>query len=361
MNPSRANIRCGLDITIEALADRLLATPRGILVAPDELAGWFGSFNQYKAGGADVAHWLSLHGARALKVDRKTGDKTTIYVPHAAVSVTGTIQPNTLRRVLTPAFFENGLTARILLVMPATTPKRWTDHAIDDATDRAIADLFARLFELRSSPGTDGDEEPVMIDLTPDALERWIAFVNHHGQTMDGMAGSERAAYSKLEGYAARFTLLFHCIRQATGEKSSDYVDDDDVDRAIQLVRWFESETLRVYAELSRGDDERETDALLRYIDGKGGTITERELQRGKRLYTGPGAATAALQALEDDGLGEFYYPPQRDTGGQPHRAFRLLIPNPADSTPVGAIETAGTVSVGASAGYQNEFVGGVR
>jgi len=347
-----------LDITIEALADRLLATPRGTLVAPDELAGWFGSFNQYKAGGADVAHWLSLFGARPLKVDRKTGDKTTIYVPNAAVSVTGTIQPDTLRRVLTPEFFDNGLTARILLAMPATTPKRWSESEIDGATDQAVTALFTALFELRPCAGTEGDNEPVMVDLNGDALARWVDFVNDHGQTMDGMSGSERAAYSKLEGYAARFALLFHCVRQATGENGNDYVDREDIERGIQLVRWFGNETLRVYGELSRDESDRANSELVKVVQKNGGTIGERELSRGPRRYRKPGAASDALEELVQAGLGEWFYPPQKDTGGEPVRSFRLFDFQPGDTgdgdgTPAGGVENDGCVTVAMSPGVR--------
>jgi len=153
-----------VDITIEATADRLLATPRGVLMGPEELSAWFGSFNQYKSGGADVAHWLALHGARALKVDRKTGDRPTIYIPHAAVSISGTIQPGTLRRALLPEFFDNGLAARLLVTMPETRAKKWTDAEISDETMRAVDDLFDALYALRPDDGIDGPE-PKMIGL----------------------------------------------------------------------------------------------------------------------------------------------------------------------------------------------------
>jgi hypothetical protein len=85
------------------------------------------------------------------------------------VSVTGTIQLDTPRRVLTPEFFDNGLTARILLAMPVTAPKRWTEHEIDPSTDQAVADLFARLFELRPCEGTEVEDEPLMVDLLSEA------------------------------------------------------------------------------------------------------------------------------------------------------------------------------------------------
>jgi hypothetical protein len=44
-----------------------------VLLARDELSGWFGSFDRYaKAGktGADSAHWLSMHNGESVTVDR---------------------------------------------------------------------------------------------------------------------------------------------------------------------------------------------------------------------------------------------------------------------------------------------------
>ena len=64
------------DVTVEGLAVLLADTWRGLLLIRDELAGWVGSFDQYKSGhGSDTAHWLTIHGARDLLVDRKNGDQ----------------------------------------------------------------------------------------------------------------------------------------------------------------------------------------------------------------------------------------------------------------------------------------------
>jgi hypothetical protein len=89
------------DITIEKLAEILEDNPAGTLVARDELAGWFHSFTRYKgkAGGTDLPNWLEMYRAGTIVVDRKTGERRTLIVPHAAVSVTGSIQPGVL-----PAF-----------------------------------------------------------------------------------------------------------------------------------------------------------------------------------------------------------------------------------------------------------------
>jgi len=128
--PAMQRFYCS-DTTIEALAERLLEAPRGLLVARDELSGWLGSFGQYKQGrGRDESNWLSMFDAGALMVDRKTADKPTLYVPRAAVGITGGIQPGILRRMFTAEHYESGLAARFLLTMPPRLPKRWTDREV---------------------------------------------------------------------------------------------------------------------------------------------------------------------------------------------------------------------------------------
>ena len=98
------------DVTIEKLAGLLDDNPRGLLTYRDELSGWVNSFTRYSGtGGSDESIWLSMHPAGPLAYDRKSGDKTTVYVPNAAVSVTGGIQPGTAARIMTTAYFESGL------------------------------------------------------------------------------------------------------------------------------------------------------------------------------------------------------------------------------------------------------------
>ncbi|NLX12761.1 MAG: DUF3987 domain-containing protein [Phycisphaerales bacterium] len=90
------------DVTVEGLVPILLDNPRGLLLGRDELSGWIGSFDRYvgNKGGADAAHWLSMHNAESIIVDRKTGTPRTIFVPSASVCVCGTIQPRILERVI---------------------------------------------------------------------------------------------------------------------------------------------------------------------------------------------------------------------------------------------------------------------
>src|SRR5262249_32607213 len=139
------------DTTVEALVPILLANARGLLLIRDELAGWFGSFDRYAGKGkasADSANWLSMFNAESITVDRKTGVPRTIYVPQAAVCVSGGIQPAILQRVLGLDHRESGLAARLLLTCPPRKAKRWTEADIDSSAEAELVGLFDRLYEL---------------------------------------------------------------------------------------------------------------------------------------------------------------------------------------------------------------------
>src|SRR6185503_14154793 len=136
------------------------------LMARDELAGWIGSFDRYSGGkgGADSAHWLSMHNGESIVVDRKTGIPRTIYVPQASVSVCGGIQPAILHRALGVEHRESGLAARLLLTCPPRKAKRWTEADVDAEVEAKIARLIDRLYELQPADDAEGGLRAVVVD-----------------------------------------------------------------------------------------------------------------------------------------------------------------------------------------------------
>lgn len=337
------------DTTVEALAPILLANPRGLLLARDELAGWLGSFDRYAggSGGADAAHWLSMHNGEILIVDRKTGPTKTICVPHAYVSVCGGIQPAILDRALGVEHRESGLLARFLLTCPPRRPKHWTDADIDPAAEAELARLLARLYGLQPDTGDDGQPCPVYVGMTTDAKQLWVAFYNAHGAEQVDLTGELAAAWSKLEGYAARLALIVHYARWAADDPSlqhPDRIDADSMRRAVVLAEWFKAETRRFYGVLGESDEQRERRQLVEWIRRKGGAVTGRELQRGPRQYRNGNAAEAALQELVKAGLGTWQDSPTTTDGGRPTRVFRLGDSGDGDETPFNARKT-GVVS----------------
>ena len=101
------------DATIEAIPPILAENARGLLLARNELNGWIRGFGQYKKGkNSDAQGWMEMHEGRPMHIDRKGAHQ---YVPRAAVSISGSVQPTTFGKAIGDEHAENGLLARILV------------------------------------------------------------------------------------------------------------------------------------------------------------------------------------------------------------------------------------------------------
>src|SRR6185437_10366538 len=138
-----------------------------------------------------------------------------VYVAHAAVSITGGIQPSILARALGQEHFENGLAARILFAYPPRRRKQWTDADVDRDTERRIEGVFARLYALESDVDDEGEPRPKLLRFTPGGKRPWIREYNALADEAADLTGDLAGAASKLEGCVPRLALIVHCLRQA--------------------------------------------------------------------------------------------------------------------------------------------------
>ncbi|MCC7014864.1 MAG: DUF3987 domain-containing protein [Planctomycetes bacterium] len=342
--PVRRRYTCD-DVTIEGLLPVLQAQPRGLLMHADELASWLRSFDRYRKGpGSDVPRWLSIHGCREVTIDRKTGDRF-IYVPRPAVCVLGGVQPGTLRRLLTPDYFENGLAARLLVTMPPLRKRTWSDQGFPDAVRDDLQGIVERLLKLELSIDDDGLPVPKMLGLAPDAKELWIAFYNQHAEEQIQLDDSLAAAWSKLEAYAARIALVLHCLRDACGERvESAVVDTETMDAAISITRWCANEARRVYAALKESDEEGATRSTLERIRACGGSTTVRDWQRARSIKTAA-ETRKQLNQLVLSGDARWVREPVGSDGGHQSEICQLIDKTSSDTCPPGGVQQ-GQVSV---------------
>lgn len=317
------------DTTVEALCAILADNPRGLLFERDELAGWMQGFDRYAArGGQDETSWLSMHQASRVTVDRKTNERFT-SVPRAAVSVCGTIQPGTLARCLTPERFQSGFVARVLFVMPVSPQKCWTDDVVPPSVQHEMQVLIDRLLDLPMVERADNDGnvtlEPLHLPMDADARELWIEFYNSHAAEQRRLRDPRlAAAWSKLEAYAARFALIFTLLENPDAA----VVGALSMHNAIRFTRWFCRETVRVYAMLDGKPDERADDAaILKWLAGRGGAATVREVRGAFWCYRASGAAEQAVERLIAAGHVVWDIPDSGPSGGRPKNRFRLAKP----------------------------------
>jgi hypothetical protein len=314
------------DSTVEALAPILAENPRGVLLARDELGGWLLSFNSYKQKGGDLQSWLELHRGGSLLVDRKSG-RQVIHVSRASVSVTGTIQPGVLQRLLTPEFFSSGLAARLLFVMPPCRDKRWSERTISSGTRDMYAALLRRLLYLQFAADSDTEPRPVVVPLSDEAHALWVRWYDAFAKIQAESSGYLASSLSKLEACAARLSLVFHVVRAVWERRpETDPIDVQDVERATRLVDWLAREQARVYAMLQvDADGERTEQRVVGFIRRSGGRATVRDIAHGMREFRGrTDEAEKTLIGMVKAGWGRWVDIPSTDKGGRPTRVFEL-------------------------------------
>lgn len=322
------------DVTVEALAMVLSDNPRGVLLARDELSGWFGSFDRYAhKGGADEPFFLKAYSGRSHSVNRRTGDIRSIHIERAAVWLTGVIPPRVLQRALGSVHRESGLLARLLLVSPPHRARVWSERTVAAKTKATWCRLLDELYELAHETTLDDTPLPRIVDLGPEAKMRYSTFYDAHNLETKDLDADLSAAWSKLEEIPGRLALIDHEVRLASGEAGLDphTIDGESVYRAIQLVQWFKNETKRVYAILRESEaaqavrqlDER----LIAWIRERGDPVTARFVRNHFRKFPTAEAVEAALQRLVDNGFGHWRPVVPGAQGGRPTAVF---VPNAA-------------------------------
>ena len=317
------------DTTIEALAPILANNLRGLLIARDELSGWVASFGRYSNGGgsADAAHWLSMFNGDSITIDRKTGDRPTIHIPQAYVSICGGIQPEILKSLIGREHRESGLLARFLLAYPPRSTKRWSEVEADPDIEKLMEALIRDLCNVCPfSTSVDSSVEPQILELTPEAKKVWIDYYNRHAKEQKLLDGDLAAAWSKLEEYAARLALILHLTHVSHSNPAPDahrYVDDVSMRDAINLTEWFKHEIRRVYAMLSESPEEKDDRKLLHWLRKTNKPVTAREVQRSCRWLKESGKAEESLRRLVKKGS---VSQQQSNAGerGQPTRYYQL-------------------------------------
>lgn len=321
------------DATVEAIVAALADNPRGLLVATDELTSWLNNFDRYAGGaGGDEAFFLKSYSGRSHNVLRRTGGRRTIHVKQAALWVTGTIQPGTLRRSLGIERRESGFLARLLLAAPPRRAKKWSTDSVGFFTRENFKAVLDRLYAL--TPEVENDQpRSKVVRLDRDAEELFKEFFLKHDEEAQQLVGDLAAAWSKLEEVAGRLALVIHETRLASGEAIvADMVNGDTMARAIRLTGFFKHETRRLYAMLVETDEERSVrqadDRLVTWIVRHGGTASARDVLGGcHRWLATSEEVEVALKRLVDAGRGHWLDKPAGERGGRPTRLFVLDQP----------------------------------
>ncbi len=324
-----------VDATTEGLITTAAGSPRGLLQFSDELAGWFGGFDRYRAKGvsADRPFWLKAYDGDPYTVIRKGGDlkngvRAPVEIPHLSIGVIGSVQPEPLRDFLTKS--DDGLAHRFLWMWPEgptsfRIPRKSDTHARAD-DERARAALIA--IDDLSTRVTDRPDEVAVSEEATDLLQAF-------GQRMMDDARGKSAWYAstlnKAPGQALRLSAVLTFLQWSGGAEDAESPTTIDADRMAEAIHlmdtYFLEQAKRVRQTATVGDgeaDARAVLAILRERDWRD-CFTGRQLQRvasGRLANTRLRKDACAL--LVEAGL--LYWKPEREgtTKGREREEYRV-------------------------------------
>ena len=307
------------DTTMEATVALLADQPRGLLLARDELSGWFGNMDRYanKAGG-DAPQWLEMYGARSVTVDRKGAPP--IFVPRASVSITGTIQPAVIATLFGKGMRDNGMAFRFLIAAPPPSPKRWTDDTIEPAVLRSARSIIKHLFNLQGEPKKGTQLEPIDRPFSDDAADLKRDWVNSINERAGVAAEDEAPAYPKIEGAAFRLALIIHELKLADGValEHSYEISRASLECGITLAEWFLANGIRlVRNDWSHGEQHLQKQ-ILAVLSSREEGLTAREVKQKVRAAGSVERLAEILNGLVESGRAACVDPPSSANPGRP-------------------------------------------
>lgn len=338
------------DVTIQAVQNVAARNPRGLLLAPDELAILLDGMTRHAKGNDESVGLIPFYEGKRARVNRSSGDRKRLAIPRANASIVSTIQPETLEKAFTRERRGSGVAARFLPLWPERTPYATPGATIPQSTEDAVSRLFSKLFALE--PGEDQKRRPTprRITTSAPALEVMFKHAKRLADEAEGERTDIRAAFAKVRGYVPRFALVIHLCRWAAGElepgEDVDTVSVKSMKAATTLGDFHARETIRIYDRIDGSVPHREAAELADFIlsKSKGSTWAEACASRGlpaasmnaseltsqhRKYRDDPTGAAEALDRLAKRGFGRWWTPPQGKPGRPP--AKRLVLHEAAD------------------------------
>jgi len=238
------------EATGEALTQQLVNQEEaglGLLVYRDELAGLFGSLNQYRGGkGADDEQLLETFDGGGLTSLRVGGAR---HYTRSQLSIYGSIQPAVLRELLANGD-ANGLWAWFLFVpLPrrAVPLPMHTSPAEEIEVEHAKQRLAAIAERVYKRPS-------ILFQLASEAA-RYFRDYEHSRQEAALRADipAQSALFGKSAGKALRVAGLMHLVRLAAGTDKGGLISKDCLEKACLLVDHLDAWALNLHADIATG------------------------------------------------------------------------------------------------------------
>jgi len=302
------------DATTEAVLEVMSGSPRGLIMANGEGAGWVGSFDRYSQGSkkkvsVDETIWLKMWDCDTYQKNRKT-DSENILIHNAACGVLVCIQPKKMAECFDPAQFASGLVPRLLVVYLPKQYRGWSEREMTEKDSQWWADI---IMNLRATPFASQDPNtseffPNLITPSVMAKKQYIAEFNRIAKEIEDADEMTELFLGKAQGLIGRLALVLHGLGAACGmHKATDELSEQTMLSAIELMQYLVDQQIEVYNLAGENYAKKRIKETISAVKNNGGSMTARQLQRSNgKKYTSVAAAVRDLERLADSGLGEW-------------------------------------------------------
>ncbi|WP_319779589.1 DUF3987 domain-containing protein [Maridesulfovibrio sp.] len=255
------------DSTTQAVGSILSNNPRGILWYRDELSGLLADLGRYDnkgSDGGDKARLLSAYDCGAWKVSRSTKD--ALHIPHACVSIFGTVQPDLLPSLFKHKDTVSGFLPRFLFIRcEQEAPPLWTSESFDGEPADHIHGFIHQALDLNFGP----DNSPEIIKLSDAAKHKVKDWYDN--QVLSHWYQPELEQFEslapKLRGAFFKICLIIHMLDcWSTGKSEMSPVHHESIQRTIVLMEWLQEQQRQVWTLLSAGNKFQEASAIERRV-----------------------------------------------------------------------------------------------
>ncbi|MBP3355953.1 MAG: DUF3987 domain-containing protein [Rikenellaceae bacterium] len=240
------------DFTPEALMNVHQHNLRGVTIEVDEILAMFNSVKRYNSKNNLIEDLLSAYSGRPLKSVRKS-EARPILIRQPCINVIGSVQTNLLPEVFRNEYKANGLLDRFLFVYPKDQLiSKWqrTDHNTPRPdTMGQWRTILNRILSLPCPTNENGNSVcSAVLNMAEDAEAYFYDWYNGIIDMVNAVKDDAEvdSRKTKLDGNAARLSLVFQILKWAAGEGHMQYIDLDSVKAAIQMINYYEDTCRRI-------------------------------------------------------------------------------------------------------------------
>lgn len=261
------------DFTPEALMNMHQHNLRGVTIEVDEILAMFNSVKRYNSKNNLIEDLLSAYSGRPLKSVRKS-EARPILIRQPCINVIGSVQTNLLSEIFRNEYKANGLLDRFLFVYPKDQHiSKWqridrnTPHPDTMGQWRTILN---RILSLLCPTNENGNSVcSAVLNMAEDAEAYFYEWYNGIIDTVNAVKDDAEvdSRKTKLDGNAARLSLVFQILKWAAGEGHMQYIDLDSVKAAIRMIDYYEDTYRRIQESIASSGIGDNKEAWLSLLD----------------------------------------------------------------------------------------------